>query len=308
MIRRLVPWLKWLVPLAAAFFIARVVYRQWPAVRGFDWRLDPAYLALSFLFTSTWYFIRGLVWRAIIQHFGPRLPYRECVRIFVLGELTRYVPGTVWQYLSRMYMAGRWGVPAAVALQSALMELLLMALAAAPLLLWHIDVVFPVLARSQRALLVVFLAAALLLLQPAVLNRLARLVLPRLRLEYAPIRMSYLTICGLWAACLGQWLLFGTGFALFVRSLAPIPFHHAVELASNYALSWLVGVATSFVAPGGIGVREGVLGVLLGKILPIGMALLIAVLSRLWLIVLELFWAAVAQVYLRVPPPGEDLR
>ena len=298
MIRRLLPWLKWLVPLAAAIFIARVIHLEWRKVRDFDWRFDVVFLALSFAATSTWFLVRAFVWRTILAHFACVLPYRECLRIFVLSELSRYVPGTVWQYFSRIYLAGQWGVPAAVTLSSALMELLLMALAAVPLVLWHIDEVFPIIGHAQRVLLLAFPVAAVLLLQPAALNRLARFLLPRLKMEYAPIELRFRTIAGLWAVCLVLWIAFGAGFVLFARSLTPIGFAAGVQLVSQYAASWLIGVVTFF-APGGIGVREGILGLLLAKMMPLGTALVVAVASRLWLISLELLWAAVAQTYCR---------
>ncbi|MBI3694630.1 MAG: flippase-like domain-containing protein [Acidobacteria bacterium] len=298
MIKRLIPWLKWLAPLAVAFFIGRVIYLQWQKIRDFDWRFDPLFLILSFVATSTWFLVRAWVWRTIVAHFGRAIPYRESVRIFVLSELSRYVPGTVWQYFSRIYLAGQWGVPAAAALSSALMELLLMALAAVPLVLWHIDEVLPIVGHVQQTLLLTFPVAAVLLLQPAVLNRLARFLLPRLKMEYVPIEIRFRTIAGLWAVCLLVWIAFGAGFVLFARSLAPIGFAAGVQLVSQYAASWLIGVLTFF-APGGIGVREGVLGLLLGKMMPLGTAFVVAVASRLWLIGMELLWAAVAQVYFR---------
>jgi hypothetical protein len=290
--------LKWLVPLIAAFFIGRILYRQWRQVRDFDWHFDAFYLLLSFVATSTWFFVRPYLWRFLVAHFDRTIPYRESIRIWVLAELSRYVPGTVWQYFSRIYLAGQWGVPAAAALTSALMELLLMALAAIPLVLWRLEEILPIVGPAQRVLLLGFPIAAALVLQPAVLNRLARLLLPRLKLDYVPIHLRFREILSLWALCLALWISFGTGFLFFVRSLAPFELSRGVSLVSNYAASWLIGM--TLLAPGGIGVREGVLGVLLAKLFPEGTAVLIAVLSRLWLILLELFWAGVAQFVLHI--------
>jgi len=302
LIKRHLPWLKWLAPLIAAFFIGRVIHGQWQQVREFDWRFDPLFLALSFLATSSWFFVRAFLWRFLVAHFDRSIPYRECLRIWVLAELSRYVPGTVWQYFSRIYLAGRWGVPAAVTLSSALLELLLMALAAIPLVLWRLDEILPIVGGVQRVLLFGFPFAAATLLHPAVLNRIARLLLPRLKMDYIPIHLRFGEIVLLWGVCLGLWIAFGSGFLFFVRSIAPLDLARGVPLVSNYAASWLIGLVTLF-APGGIGVREGVLGLLLAKVLPLGTALVVAVLSRLWLISLELFWAAVAQLVLQLPPP-----
>ncbi len=303
MIRRLLPWLKWLLPLAVAFFIGRAIYIQWQRVRAFEWRFDPLFLVLSFAASSCWFFARAFVWRAAVTRFGYTIPYRETVRIFVLSELSRYVPGAVWQYFSRIYLAGLWGVPASAAVSSALMELLLLALAAIPLVLWHVGDVLPIVGRAQQVLLGAFPAVAVILLQPSVLNRIGMSLLPRFHMPYSPIHIRFRETAGLWGVCLFVWVAFGAGFVLFARSLTPIAVADSVQVVSEYAASWLIGVITIF-APGGIGVREGVLGLLLSRIMPLGTALVIAVLSRIWLVLLELLWAAAAQLWLRVPAPA----
>ncbi len=302
MIKRFLPWLRWIVPLAAAFFIGRVIWLQWTRVREFDWTFDPRFLVLSFVATSSWFFVRGYVWRALVADFGWSLPYREAVRIFALAELSRYVPGKIWQYVSRVYLAGRWGVPAPAALTSALMDLLLMALASVPFALWRLPDVLPALGRTQQVVFVAFPFAAIAMLHPAVLNRLGARVVPLLKMDFTPVRTGFSRIVILWVLCLLLWIAFGTGFVLFARSLAPISLAQGPAMIGNYAVSWLMGMIAPF-APGGIVVREGILGLLLGKILPLGTALLVAVLSRLWLILLELFWAGVLQLYGRVNPP-----
>jgi len=302
--KQLVSWLKWLVPLAVAFFIGRVIHSEWAHVRSFEWSFDPGFLLLSFVSTSCWYCVRAHVWRKILIHFGRPIPYREALRIFVLSELSRYVPGTVWQYFSRVYLSGLWNVPASIAVSSALMELLLMAVAAIPLILWNIGDVFPALGHVQIALVLTFIVGAGVVLQPRALNRLGRSLLPRLRLEYTPIRITFLETAWLWITCVLVWIAFGSGFVFFARSLTRVEFSDGLHIVSEYAASWLIGVVTIY-APAGLGVREGVLGFLLGKILPIGTALTIAVLSRIWLVFLELFWAAVSQFALRREIPKE---
>lgn len=302
MIRRLIPWLKWLATLAVAFFIGQVIYIEWHGIQSFQWRFDWRFLALSLPATSCWFFGRAYIWRRILARFGRAIPYRECMRVFMLSELSRYVPGTVWQYFSRAYLAGPLQVPASVAVSSALMELLLVSMSALALLLWHVGEVFPAIGEAQRIVGVAFVVIAGIVLQPPVLNRLARMLLPRLRLEYSPIRITFKETAALWLVSLLVWLAFGGGFVLFARGLAPFGLSDGLHVVSEYAASWLAGVVTIW-APGGIGVREGILGLLLGKILPLGTAFAIAVLSRIWLVLLELFWAAVSHFALRQDAP-----
>jgi uncharacterized membrane protein YbhN (UPF0104 family) len=66
-----------------------------------------------------------------------------------------------------------------------------------------------------------------------------------------------------------------------------------VAVATSFPVAWIVGLL-AFVAPGGLGVREGVLAALLSGLLPGGMAVVVALASRVWITAVELVCAAVA--------------
>jgi uncharacterized membrane protein YbhN (UPF0104 family) len=55
-----------------------------------------------------------------------------------------------------------------------------------------------------------------------------------------------------------------------------------------FTLSWAVGLLVVF-APGGIGVREAMLVVLMEQVMPTGAAVALATLGRVWWILGELF-------------------
>ena len=74
----------------------------------------------------------------------------------------------------------------------------------------------------------------------------------------------------------------GLGFALFVRGLAPVPWSLFPLLAAAYVGAWLIGYLAVLV-PTGIGVREGMLVLLLGGQLAFGVATAAALGYRLWL-------------------------
>ena len=62
-----------------------------------------------------------------------------------------------------------------------------------------------------------------------------------------------------------------------------------------YAAAYAVGFL-SLVPPAGLGVREGVLTVALAQIMPAGAALAVALLSRLWMMLVELLGAGLMQL------------
>lgn len=89
------------------------------------------------------------------------------------------------------------------------------------------------------------------------------------------------------------WGLFGTAFFFFIKSLAPVSASQLLVVTGTYATAWSIGVL-SVITPSGLGVREGILSLLLTSVLPPATATLIALLSRLWTISAELAMTGVA--------------
>jgi hypothetical protein len=94
------------------------------------------------------------------------------------------------------------------------------------------------------------------------------------------------------------WLLFGLPF----RQLAIAIYPEAgaltwLESSSIFALAWCVGAAVIFI-PAGIGVREGVLTILMANVMPPGAALSLALLARLAWLIAEGFWILVALIWI----------
>ena len=86
---------------------------------------------------------------------------------------------------------------------------------------------------------------------------------------------------------IGNWLIVGTGFYLLVSSIYPLAFNQLLYVGGVYGLSAIIGIISIF-APSGIGVREGVMILGLGLIMPNEYAVIIGVVSRLWATVAEL--------------------
>ncbi len=285
---------KFLVPLVVTFFIGRAIYGNWQQVREAEWHLRPAYLLASLLLCSPWFAVRPLVWGLILGRFDHPIPFRAAFRIFRLSELSRYVPGTVWQYLSRVYLAKAFGVGATVCLVATLIETVLLTLAALPPALWNLQALMPQLGRYHRIVLIVFPLLGLLVLHPRLLNLWVGFVSKRLGQPFTGLKMRWSTIAAVWLLYLVVWLLHVFGVALFVRGVMLLPWEHVPLVASDYAAAWLIGMLT-MIAPAGMGIRDGALGLLLSLLVPLGTALTLALGIRLWLTFIELIWALVAQ-------------
>jgi hypothetical protein len=288
-VKRVVQILKYLVPLVIAFFIGRVIYQNWQEVRNAAWSFRPLELSASFLLTGWWFILRPRVWAYVLDHFGYKLTFNQAFQVVRKGELSRYVPGTIWQYLSRIYLASLYGVPAHATIATTLVETVILFLAALVPALWFLSETLPFLNRYHQVMLWIIPVGACVAIHPRALNFWAKRLSARLNQEYEPLKIHWQAIVGIWVFLLLSWVLFGASVALFVRGVLDTPWGMVPRLASDYALAWVVGMV-SMIAPAGMGIRDGMLGLLVGQRIGIGTAMTVAIGVRLWLTLAELIW------------------
>jgi hypothetical protein len=114
--------------------------------------------------------------------------------------------------------------------------------------------------------------------------------------QVAPLARG--TVARLIALFTVAWLAHGAGFALFTSAFGAVGWPDVPRLAGAFAIAYVGGLLAVF-APGGIGVREGILGQLLGSVgadIPVHV---VAVASRLWAMAGEVVVLAAAALVQR---------
>jgi uncharacterized membrane protein YbhN (UPF0104 family) len=96
----------------------------------------------------------------------------------------------------------------------------------------------------------------------------------------------------------------GIGFYLFVDSVYPVTPSYILFLTGALAISSTLGLVAIF-APSGLGVREGALVYLLSFMMATPVAVIISVLTRIWMTLIEI--GLIGMVYLigRFPKRSE---
>ncbi len=269
-------------------------------------------LLLAFLAVLGGLFANLLTWRAILTDLGSPLPLAPALRVFFLGQLGKYVPGSVWPVLAQMELGKEHGVPRS---RSGAVGLLTVALClVAGLLTAAVTLPFTS-ADALTQYWYAFLAVPVLGLGlvPAVANpvfdRLLRLA------RRGPLERGLSArgmAVALWWAFVG-WVMFGVQVWVLVDVLSPGRANSA-EVASlavgAFAFAWTVGFLV-VIAPAGAGVREAALVVGLSPVLDREQALLVALVSRGLMTLGDGAWALLAGVaarrHRRLSPPADVL-
>src|SRR5262245_22863943 len=84
----------------AFVFLGLLLLRQWDSLLTYQWRLRPAWLAVSGICMLGGWLLEVRLWQRALGLVGGRLDFRTAVRIWFPSAIVRFVPGNVWQPLS----------------------------------------------------------------------------------------------------------------------------------------------------------------------------------------------------------------
>ena len=286
-------WLQWVGGLLVLGFVARFLIRNWATIRTerVDWQLAPGWILASLLIVVVTYALLVESWRRMLAGWGPRLPWRDAARIWVLSSLGKYLPGKVWAIAGMALLAQRRGVPAWSATASAIL-LQVVSIGTGALLVGLTGINSLELHRpgSRVALVVIMLgslAALVAVLWPKLAGRLLSLLGVHSDLPVTP-KASAVGF-GI-AANLAAWVLYGVALWCLARGTLPAVELSVGEAVGGFAGSYIAGLLF-LLAPGGLGVREGVFMWMLQDRLGPANALALAAISRLGMTVADVLAA-----------------
>jgi uncharacterized membrane protein YbhN (UPF0104 family) len=127
---------------------------------------------------------------------------------------------------------------------------------------------------------------------PPVLNRILHFALVRLKRPVFELRMSYPRILRILGIYFIDWTIQGLGCFLLINAFYPLPLSRLPMLLGGYAVSWMLGFLV-LVAPAGLGVREGIYTVVLRSVMPEPVAIISALVTRVWMTCSELLMAGI---------------
>jgi uncharacterized membrane protein YbhN (UPF0104 family) len=275
---------------AIFFFLGRIVWENWEQVReaAFSFRAIP--LLLSTLIFVLGYFIQVWAWYLITLRLGIALSPGETVANWFYSQMGKYLPGKVWLLLGRFYLYDSKGKSKKAITVALYLETVTLILAAGLVFLVSLLSLkevrsFPI--GIPLAGVILLLLVSFLFLHPRVLEKIFNRVLARLKSEPFPLPLSYSDVLWVLAVCILSWVVGGFGFYLFVDSVFTVSPKDVYLLTGALAVSNTAGLLALF-APSGLGVREGVLVLLLSSIMPSSVAVVLSILTRLWMTFIEI--------------------
>jgi len=244
-------------------------------------------LITSFIFLFGGFISHTLAWKQIVKKSNYHVALSECFAGMGLSVFGKYIPGKIWAIVGRAaYVTEKNHYPlgklSAISLNAQFIALWLGLILGAiglfllgGLYLWGWLILF------------LWLGLTVVIFSKLVHNSTERLIKIALQKNIQIPRLTIKSTLSVIPWFVVLWVFWSIGFYMLVTSLTAtdIPWH----VGLGFPLSATLGIM-AFIAPGGLGVREGVMvGYLTLAGLPIAEAVTIAGASRLWFLVGEAF-------------------
>lgn len=282
-----------LVVGATVSFFAYGIWHSWHEIAQYEWRLDYASLLFSFVAYSVGLVFAIICWDSVINRLGGNSSLSKNIRLYCYTNLAKRLPTPIWYVAARVYVYDREGIAKRVTSTAVFLETVVMVFSG--ILVYLVSLPF----SPNASLLAGNLWVLLLLMPLAVIMACPSWLgvgLNFLLTKFGRDKLSIMITPGdmlQWSALFSlAWTLGGFLIYFLANGIYPLASTYLPAMINIWAMSGIAGQVALFM-PAGAGVKEATLAYLLSYYIPLPVAIVISLLSRLWLMIIDFFWALV---------------
>lgn len=285
--------IKVLIVLVIFYFLGTALYRNWSQIDFKQLHFNVPLLIVSMFFLSGFYLMFAFGWKLILKELDVSLPFLKGLKIIFYSQLGKYLPGKIWIFAGRMYFCQKIGISTSKTFISMALEMALTTISG--IFIFLASLLFSSKFRTDinPFLLVTVAVLVLVIIHPKVLVRIINFFLRLIKKEQVRIELNFSQICMIMAYYCIIWLCFGIAFYFLINSVTFITPSKIPIITGSFAIASTIGLIALF-APAGLGVREGILSLLLSNFFPLSLAILLSFLCRIWVSVGELLMAGIS--------------
>ena len=195
----------------------------------------------------------GLIWSTILSSLGFRISAIPAQPVFFIGQLGKYIPGSVWAIGAQAKMAKKWNIPTRATVTSGILFLYINLFSAILLGLFTATDIWQATEGYEYLQVGAFVLGAIFL-TPQAINFFGNKVAGNsINIELsARIYMKILLLISF------TWTFYGAAIYLLGTSLDQSSNLTLIYSISSFAVAYALGLLVIF-SPAGVGVREAVL-------------------------------------------------
>ena len=288
--------LKIIILIVCIAIIAYYFKRYYSELQNLTFKLNYFSLLFGFIVLCLFNFFLNLIWYIISVFTGCKIKFKYSAIINGYANLIKYIPGKVLSYAFIYHYYSQHKVSKknlAVAFYIDGINNIVI-----PGLVFIISLLFVnnKTINGFKIYAVILLACSIIMLHPKILIPIFNLLLKLLKKPVLSIEINYKKIIIIVLISTVNWFIYCMAFFLLVNSVYNIPLEDFFQLSIVVSASSILGFIVFFM-PSGLGAREVSFIYLLSLFLPEAISLVIAVLSRLWMIIGDFFYFLIVLLF-----------
>jgi hypothetical protein len=140
--------------------------------------------------------------------------------------------------------------------------------------------------KKYQPLALCFVMCFTILIHPVLLEFILNKIFKLVKYEEIKVEITYADMLKIVLCNVMNWLLLGMAMFFLINAVYSLSFNDVLFVIASFSLASFFGLI-ALITPAGLGVRESILIIVLSILIPKSIAGVIAVLSRLWLLLAE---------------------
>ncbi|MDD4110578.1 MAG: lysylphosphatidylglycerol synthase domain-containing protein [Clostridia bacterium] len=277
--------LKVVIIFLIVFFFTKFTYYNWTKIVAYKWDFNFSLFIISIFIFTVSPILLGVFWHDILHKLG-KVKFKLFYILYIqsIAWISRYIPGNISIAVIKTYFGKKNGIDTKTCIICTIYEMLLQifsGLIASIPLIYYLAPESIKNSFSYKAGIIILIPIILLLLHPKIFHTASNLLLKiakKQKIEKFKF-LSFKEIFFFSLKYLSIQILNGFAFFIMINSITTINISHFTEIVSFLSFSGTIGMLAIFI-PAGLGVREGILALLLTRFFPIEIGVFIAIASR----------------------------
>lgn len=277
-------FLSYLIVFVIFLSVSYKLYEDWYSVNWNDIQLKLYWLIIVFFIAVLTILLQSYVWQSVLSMFNSDISFLSSFRIEMLSQVGKYIPGKVGLVFVKYVECNKLGIPKSTSLISASYHIGIGLYFQFLIGLLTMPIIFQTIKYNNISFSLLYLLfivpVGLLFVYPKFfiffINFFLKLT-DKETIEMQFKMVNWISICLVYLLLA---VLNGLMGFFMINTFSPVSFDKIIYIIGTMSWAFLLGLLNVF-APSGIGVRDGILIGLYSYIIPVPLALVVAITTRI---------------------------
>ncbi|MCX5848709.1 MAG: lysylphosphatidylglycerol synthase domain-containing protein [Deltaproteobacteria bacterium] len=279
--------------VAVGYFFYLESKKNWDAIRAYHFAIDFYYIAASIIVMMIGFLMETYIWQILVNDYlTNKLNFLVSIALYNTTAMLKYMPGKIWTYTAQIALMSSKGISKAVLIYINIICFICLTFVSAIYVLYYYFFYLQMTPWGISILifiLLIFLDFVFIIWNTPIINYLIIHPINRIfKREIRPIKMRKLLLVYVQLLYLFAYVPAAIGMYFLAKGIGvEISFFNILPIIATLSLSLVLGYI-AFFSPGGLGIREGTMFVMLKQFSNIKTALILPIAMRLIYIIIEL--------------------